>query len=47
MPSNAAEVVCSMLGIPGGAIATERSQFGEIVEFAMSNVKCTGTLLGK
>ena len=45
IPSANAEVVCSMLGIPGGAIATKNSLFGEVADFGMSYVRCKGTLL--
>ena len=42
MLSTEAEVVCSMLGFPGGALATKNSVFGEVADFAMQSVRCKG-----
>ena len=42
MLSTEAEVVCSMLGFPGGALATKTSLFGEVADFAMGYVSCKG-----
>ena len=42
MLSTEADVVCFMLGFPGGALATIDSFFGEVADYAMGPVSCKG-----
>ena len=44
MPRFDAEVVCSMLGFPGGALSNHVSRYGMLIDgdFAMDSVNCTG-----